>query len=229
MLKYLELAISRVFILVILILVVNKSELKSQEGFSLGLKAGAGYSQFFFQKPVNQIFTLVFQKGAVISYRDEKNFGIQLEIMQTQKAWEEDISKTFKKRVAIDYYEFPILSTYKFGKKGSGLTITGGLHISYAFGTDSSTTGQMAPGDTSIVPYSPFVYNKWDYGLQGGAGYQFMFGRNIVQLELMFSQSLQNFFDRNYKTIRTSLNQNLYFNLVYKFSLAGRKKQNVKI
>jgi hypothetical protein len=212
------------YLLILYFSVFITIEADAQEGFSVGIKAGTGYSQYFFLKRVEQNFVPVFQKGLVISHRDEKNFGVQFEIMQTQKAWEEQISNTFKKKIVINYYEFPILSSYKFGKGKSGLLITAGLHISFATKADSTSTGQQLPSDTTLITYSPLNYSKWDYGLGGGLGYQFVAGRSIFLLEVMYSQGLQNFFKRNYIGIIRSLNQNLYLNLSYKFSLARKKK-----
>jgi hypothetical protein len=204
-------------------------ESSAQEGFSIGIKAGAGYSQYFFQKNIDQNFVQVFQKGLFISYRDKKNFGIQFEIMQTQKAWEEQINSSYKKRIILEYYEFPLFSTYKFGKGRSGLVIMAGLHFSYTLKADSSSSGQQLASDTSLINYSPLIYSKFDYGLEGGLGYQFVVWRGIFQIDVMYSQGLQNLFERNYIGLYRSLNQNLYLNLSLKVSLAKKTKQKAKI
>jgi len=204
------------------------SKANAQEGFSVGLKGGAGFSQYYFvlnNNSIDQNFVLVIQKGFLINYRDEKNFGMQLEIMQTQKAFEENISKTYKQRVVLDYLEFPLLSSYKIGKGKSGLVLTAGFHVSHASKATHFITGHEMAGDTSVIQYSNFVYNTWDYGLNGGFGYQFKFGRNIIHIEALYSQGFNNLFDRDYTATYRSLNQSLYLNLVYKFCLTN----NVKI
>jgi hypothetical protein len=200
----------------------------SQESISIGIKGGIGYSQYFFQKYIEQKFVQVFQKGIVIGHRDNKNFGIQLEILSTQKAWEEEIGTSFTKRVVIDYIEFPLLSSYKIGRKRSSLIILAGLHFASALNVDSLNMGQLMEGDSTIVPYQPFDYNKTDYGINGGIAYQCTLGRNIIQLEVMYSQSMQNLFGRDYTRIYRSLNQGLYVNLVYKISLAGKPKLKIE-
>jgi hypothetical protein len=199
--------------------------MKSQEGFAFGIKAGLGYSQYFFQKPVDQDFAQVFQKGLVISQRNEKNFGLTFEIMQTQKAWEEKIGQSYRKKIVSNYYEFPLLSTFWLGKGKSGVVFSAGMHIGFAMQADSSNSGQLMPGDSTIVPYFPLKYSKFDYGVGGGIAYQLKLNRSIFQLEVMYSQSLQNFFARDYTTIYRSLNQCLYVNLTYKVSVARKKEQ----
>jgi hypothetical protein len=198
---------------------------KSQEGFAFGVKAGMGYSQYFFTKPVDQNFAQVFQKGFVISQRNEKNFGLTFEIMQTQKGWEEKRGLLNRNKVIINYYEFPMLSTFCLGKGKSGVVISAGMHIGFAMKADSSNTGQHLSADTTILPPSPLKYSKFDYGVGGGIAYQFKLNRSIFQLEVMYSQSLQNFFARDYTSIYRSLNQCLYVNLTYKISVARKKEQ----
>jgi len=204
-------------------------EAVSQEGFSVGIIGGAGFSQYYFQKTVDQNFVPVFQKGLLISQRDETNFGITFEVLQTQKAWEENINTSLKKKMLVEYYEFPILSSFKFGKRKSGIILSAGLHLSFATKVDSFTTGVPMAGDTTLVPYANFKNSKWDYGLGGGLGYQLVAGRNIILIEVMYSQGLKNILDRDYLRIYRSLNQNLYMNLVYKFSLANNKKKKTKV
>jgi hypothetical protein len=210
-----------------------QNNINSQEGISLGIKGGFGYSQYFFQYPTqNQLnldfnYIKVIQKGIVLGYRDNKNWGTHLEIMLTQKAWEEEFPSSYKKRVTIEYLEFPILSSYKIGKKKSSLIIVAGMYLATGLNMDSVNSGQLMEGDSTIVPYQDFSYKKFDYGIKGGLAYQYMFGRNILQLEIMYSQGLQNLFGRDYFAIYRSLNQGLYANLVYKIAIRG--KQNSKI
>jgi hypothetical protein len=197
----------------------------SQTGFSVGFKAGYGYSQYFFRNFVEQNFVPVNQYGLVISQMNKKNFGIEIDMLYTQKAWEEKFISGYSKQVLINYLEFPFLSSYKLGKNKSGLLFYGGMHISYALSIDSLNQGIPAEADSSIIQYAPFEYNKFNYGLTGGIGYQLNLGRNIFQLQLMYSQGLQNLFERDYSKIYRSLNQNLYLNFIYKVSLVKRKKE----
>ena len=201
-------------------------EINAQQGFSIGIKAGTGFSQYYFQKYIEQDFVQVFQGGLVISHLDKKNLGLHFEIIQTQKAWQEKFSETFKKRVVVDYIELPILSVIKLGKKKSGITINAGLHFSIPYKIDSLIIGDAMSADSSLINYGQAAYKKFDYGLNGGLGYQLCFGRNIFELQLMYSQGLQNIFERNYLTIYRSLNQNLTLNLIYKVSLAKKKPNN---
>jgi hypothetical protein len=231
--KYLTLKNRIFFVLIFFLPLLISINSNAQEGFSVGLKGGIGYSRYYFlgnkKYYIDQNYVQVIQKGLVINYRDDKNFGMQLQIMQTQKAFEENISKTYKQRVMLDCIEFPILSSYKFGKKKSGLVLTAGLHFSKAFGATISSTGQSMPGDTSIIRYENLAYNKVDYGLQGGLGYQFTFWRNILHIEAMYSQGLNNIFDRDYTATYRSLNQSLFINLIYKICLSNNKKAKVTL
>jgi hypothetical protein len=201
----------------------------AQQGFSFGIKAGTGFSQYYFVNYVEQDFVQVYQGGLVVSHLNDKNLGLHFEILQSQKAWQEKFSETYKKRVIIDYLEFPVISVIKVGKK-SGLTINAGLHFSFPLKIDSMETGEPSPADTSrLINYSGIDVSGFDYGLNGGLGYQFCFGRNIIELQVMYSQGLQNIFERNYLSLYRSLNQNLYVNLIYKISLAKkRQKQSAK-
>jgi hypothetical protein len=201
----------------------------AQEGFSIGIKAGPGFSQFFFQRYVEQNFVQVFQKGIIVSHRDSKNFGVQLEVLQTQKAFEEIISESVTQTVSIDYWESMLLSTYKFGKRKSGIVLYAGMHFSNAIDADTSRIMPFSAPDTSFISYFPFKYSNWDYGIGGGLGYQLCIGRSILQLDIIYSQGLRNLFDRKFSGIYRSLNQRLFLNLGYKFSLARTNKRNLQV
>jgi len=196
----------------------------SQSGFSIGFKGGYGYSQYFFRVPVEQVVVPVYQYGLVISQMNKKNFGVEFNVLHTQKAFQEKFNETYFKQVTINYIEFPILSTYKIGNKKSALVLFGGLHLSVALNVDSLIEGTPTEADTSLIQYSPFEYSNWNYGLGGGLAYQLILGKNVFQLQLMYSQGLQNLFERDYASIYRSLNQNLFINLTYKVSLEKRGK-----
>jgi hypothetical protein len=214
------------FIIILLFLILSlTSPIKSQEGISIGIKAGTGFSQYLFQivgANVEQDFAQVYQGGFVFNQMNKKNLGIQLELLYNQKAWQENIGASYKKKFVIDYIEIPIHSIYKIGKKKSGIVISAGLHVSFALQADSSITGVEIPPDTTLIEYPPLQYSNWDYGLDGAVGYQFSIGRSLVLIQLMYSQGFRNMFERQYDSIYRSLNQSLYLNLIYKIHL-GKK------
>jgi hypothetical protein len=210
-------------IIFILVVILPHFNVKSQEGFSVGIQGGAGFSYYFFQDYIDQDFVPVYQYGFVIGHMKDGGMGAQLKILKTQKAWQEKIRIGFKKRVVIDYLEIPFLTSFKIGKNHSSLIINAGIHVSKILNVDSTNYGQQLHIDKSIINYSPIAFTPWNYGVSGGIGYQLTFDRNIMQLELMYSQSLQNLFERDYTKIYRSLNQNLYLSLIYKVSIARKK------
>ncbi len=211
-----------IILLFIISIFVSHQLCYSQAGSSLGIKAGAGVSRYFLlvaadQEQILQNFVPVFQTGLVFSQLNEKNLGIQIELNYVQKAWEEKLPETGKYNVLFDNIELPVLTHLRIGKKKSAWLINLGLHVSYAFNARIDSSGVFTT--TSIIEYNNLNYSNFDYGMDGGFGFEIGKERGIFQIQLMYSQGMKNILERDPEKVYRSLNQNLFLSCIYKIPL----------
>ena len=202
----------------------------SQSGTSIGIKAGEGFSRYYFiridQGHISQSYIPVFQTGLVFSQINKKNCGIQFEINYIQKGWKQTFdSEPTTYSVKMDNIEFPFLTHFRLGKKKSAIIINMGLHFSYAYNLKVDSLGSAL--DTIALHYGNLKLSPFDYGLDIGLGYEFGRDRGVFQVQLMFSQGLSNFINRDTQdplVIYRSINQSLFLSCVYKIPLTRKKK-----
>lgn len=209
--------------------------LNAQEGASIGFKFGSGFSRYYFaldpglNEPINQDFAPVYEAGLVFSHQSGKAAGLQIELQYAQKAWQEKFDDGSKSNVLIHFIELPVLThmrlPFKSGK--SALIINFGFYGAYAFKETVELIGEVS--DSTLINYHDFKYNKVDYGLRGGVGFEKKIGRGSVQIQAMYSQGLQDIIGRDRLKVYRSLNQSLFVSAMYKIPLSRNKKGKQKI
>ena len=204
-----------------LIVWFSPSILKAQ--VELGLKGGYGYNRYFFQKKMKQEFLPVYNGGILFQYLNDKKIGIQSSIDYAQQGWIEKSESEGTANFKMDFVQFNLLSLIKFSiKKEKGLFIKFGPYVGYSISNSYSIKGNT---DTLAFDYDSLEvnYKKLDYGVKLGLSYKIKMKTNSLQIEMLYTQGLFNFIDRDPMFFIQSINQNLTISLAYTFSL--RKKE----
>jgi hypothetical protein len=212
----------------ITIIIFNQIFLFPQAGSSIGVKAGYGLSRYYFivatpNKPITQNFVPVYQGGVSFSQINAKNCGIQVELNYVQKAWEETLGESGKYKAVFNNVELPFLSHFRIGRKNFAWIINMGMHVSYAFKSKIDSSGVHSIN--SIINYQNLDYNAFDYGVDGGFGFEIGKDKGIFQIQVMYSQGMRNIIDRDPTKVYRSLNQNVFLSMIYKIPLF-RKQDN---
>ena len=184
--------------------------------FEMGVAGGMNFSSMEFQPSIRQNFLNGYGGGLNLRYTSEKYFSMicaaQLEINFSQKGWEEDFDDGTANRYCrqLNYIEVPLLAHLSCGKEQNGQQFF--IHLGPQFGLfigDSETyEGTWKPEErpTSLRPvYGKDVYNKFDYGIAGGAGIElktkagnfFIEGRYYYGLADIFNNSKLDDFGRS--------------------------------
>lgn len=191
--------------------------------FDIGIKGGYGYNRYYFQKEVAQVFLPVVNGGILFQYLNHKKLGIQSSIEFTQKGWDEETIELGHAIFKMDFVQFNFLTLFKFSsKKENGLFIKFGPYVAYSFNNEYSESGNV---DSLTLNYDSLTtYKKFDYGLRLGLSYKYQLNSGSLQLEMLYAQGLFNILERDPADIFQSINQSLFINLAYTFSL-GRKEK----
>ncbi len=193
----------------------------------VGLCGGYGYTQYYFQKPLEaQDFMPVYNGGILIQYLNDKNLGIQSSIEFTQKGWDERTDKSGSAKFKMDLIQLNFLSLFKLGKKRkSGLCLKFGPYLAYAINNEYVESGDT---DELIINYDSLIvdYKKVDYGIRAGISYKVQFKKGSIQAEILFAQGLYNMLEPEPAGIFQSISQGLFVNLAYTFTLARKSPEN---
>lgn len=152
----------------------------------LGANAGATASMVWFRPTVNQSYLLGYNAGLTFRHISEKNLGVQAEINYSQRGYTE-LSGNYSRR--MDYLELPFLTHIYFGNKVQ-FFIQLGPKLGYFIG-DEVLINQ---GGSNATHRQLAVSNKFDYGLSGGFGLQFVAAKQSFQLYTRANYSVSNFF-----------------------------------
>lgn len=170
----------------------------------------------FFSTVNEQIITSLYQNAwtAGITYKNfsEKYVGIALEINYIKKGGYNvflyDLNENTEDTTAVlfrhdlEYVEFPFMMNLRFGNKKLKLNLYGGPHISYLF-KEKITFLSDPPGKE----FKTSADSNFDFGINGGGGFSYQIGKNVIEIGMRYSHGLINIF--KYKTINNALfNQN---------------------
>ena len=92
-------------LILLILLFTGQLSIEAQNKTYLGIKGGGGFSRYYFaiyQNYINQDFAPIYQGGLVLNLLNNKNLGVQIEALYTQKAWIENVSELNKIGVVID-------------------------------------------------------------------------------------------------------------------------------
>lgn len=182
----------------------------------IGVAGGLNFNRMDFQPSMRQKMYNGMNGGVSIRYTSEKYFSMicaaQLEINFSQKGWEEDFDDGTANRYCrqLNYIEVPLLAHLSWGKEQNGLQffINLGPQFGFFIGDSETYEGTWKPEErpTSLRPvYGKDVYNKFDYGIAGGAGIElktkagnfFIEGRYYYGLADIFNNSKLDDFGRS--------------------------------
>lgn len=170
----------------------------------------------FFKTNNEQIISSLYQNAwtAGIAYKNfsEKSVGTALELNYVKKGGYNvflyDLDENTEDSTAVlfkhdlEYVEFTFMMNLRFGKKKLKFNLYGGPHISYLFKEKITFLSE-----TSGIQYKTRADSKFDFGVNGGGGISYQFGKNIIELGMRISQGLINIFE--YQSINSALfNQN---------------------
>lgn len=181
---------------------------------SVGISGGLAASQVFFSPNRLQNLYPGYFGALRYQYANDKGAGVSIELVMTQKGWSlsaEDSSYTR----SIDYIELPFLSHFQVGGRDVQLVIELGPSISYAVGSSENidNTGYRDYAFDREVDY------RFNLGLQGIAGVQYMREKWIYSIRIRYQQDLTNIYrDPN---LIYSLNQTIYVGAGIQYRLKG--------
>ena len=213
-------------VIALTLILVLPVEIYSQ--IDIGIKGGYGYSRYFFQSEITQGFLPVYNGGVLFQYLNDKKLGIQSSIEFTQKGWDEITINEGHAKFKMDFVQLEFLSLFKLSsKKENGLFLKFGPYFAYSFNSEYSESGNT---DTLTLDYDSLLtsYNKIDYGLRFGVSYKLKLQNGGLQLELLYAQGLYNILERDPAGIFQSINQSLFINLAYTFTLGRRENKKKK-
>ena len=181
-----------------------------------GVAGGLNFNRMDFQPSMRQKMYNGMNGVVSIRYTSEKYFSMicaaQLEINFSQKGWEEDFDDGTDNRYCrqLNYIEVPLLAHLSWGKEQNGLQffINLGPQFGFFLGDSETYEGTWKPEErpSSLRPvYGKEVYNKFDYGIAGGAGIElktkagnfFVEGRYYYGLADIFNNSKLDDFGRS--------------------------------
>lgn len=204
----------------------------AQKRASLGLKIGGGVSSYYFVTDLNinpdyidNGIMQVYEGGLIFNYLD-RNMGLQIGVQYTQKGWIENFQNGASAQVLFDCIEFPLLTQFRSNRyKKSGWLLLLGTYGNYMMQASQTFKGEPdATMDTLWVKYNDLEYNTFEFGIKGGAGFEFGLGKNSLQLQVLFTQGFVNLFDSDRVGLYRSLSQNLSVSAIYKFTLFRREE-----
>lgn len=178
--------------------IVTKAQRVYEPKFYIGAKGGASLSRVSFSPSVKQSFEPGILMGITARYTEEKVFGLMAELYFVQRGWKENYSEeeqppsplNYERK--INYITLPVMTHIYFGSDKVHGFFNIGPSVSLMF--SESTTSNFNYENPSSVPDFPSTYrpeeqlvmpvkNKFDYGLVGGVGAEFFFGRNSIMIE----------------------------------------------
>ena len=243
---------SKIFILFAMLFVVAGAfaQPRIAREVHVGAIGGATLSNYYFgQSNVVQDMAQGYTFGVAARYVEEKYFGLQTELLLTRRGLKdhfekEDLPEGSYQR-DFTYVEVPILAHIYFGLgKRNEISVDLGPKFGYLIG-DKTSSHLEGEAWENIKNYTYHGYKhhdidpkyKFDYGLQGGLGYEFKLNNGMsVQLQGRFFYGLSNIFpDKASDTFKNSSNQHFqivatvwYRSQIAKYMIYRKQRQYSK-
>lgn len=197
---------------------------------SIGAKAGVTMSKMSFTPSTKQSLVLGKTAGVTFKYWEERNFGLIAELNYEQRGWKEnfeDAPYSFERH--LDYIQLPLLTSIFFGSNTVKGFFNLGPEIGYMIGTSYSSNFDVnnigalpdfpMPRSTDQLWMKPS--NKFDYGISGGAGIEFILHKkNIFNLEARYYFGIGNIFpDERRDTFSASRGMSIMVTLGYSYRI----------
>lgn len=185
-----------------------KAQREYSPHFSVGAKAGATLSRMSFSPEVHQKMTQGLTMGVCARYTEEKYFGLIAEVNFTQRGWAEDFARDeapeFSYTRTLNYVSIPLLTHIYFGSNKVRGFFNLGPEVSFML--SNSVSANFDYYNYKNIPGFPQGYRtneqlsmepdrKFDYGIAGGAGVEFIIkGKHSFQLEGRYYFGLGNIY-----------------------------------
>lgn len=173
----------------------------------IGARAGMTLSRMEFSPPVGQSLLPGKTFGFSIRYIEEKVFGLVGELVITQRGWREDFDENYRDKFHYDrsltYIELPVMTHIYFGGRKVKGFFNAGPSVAYLIGDKiKADFDYRHPEEVEGFPYryrrteqlSMDIANKFDYGIQAGAGAEMFFGRHSLYIEGRYYYGLGSIF-----------------------------------
>lgn len=196
----------------------------------IGAKGGATLSNVQFTPHVKQSLRPGFLMGATVRYTEEKIFGIIGELLIEQRGWKENFEEApFAYNRELTYATLPVMTHIYFGSSKIKGFVNIGASVSYMLGSKISSDFDYAnalkqpgfPTYRSVEQMSMAIKNKFDYGILGGAGAEFIIKKkHSLILEGRYYFGLGNIFSATKRDVFSgSRNTSIEISLGYMFRL----------
>lgn len=212
------------------------------------VRGGPAFATISFQESGSFDYSMVTGFGAAVGYEfplGASNLSIMPELSFTRKGAQEVFDTWFTARfrseteTKIDYLELPVLLRFTVGKGKIRPFATAGISASYGIGGRfSNTTMEQDPFPTGTPVYTTregtvkfgeapdgphddelYVDNRFDYGLQAGAGV-LLFNRAVIDIRYLLG--LNDLYDPDDSRIRVmspGKHRVFLFTVGYRFDL----------
>ena len=220
---------------------------EQRSAFSVGLNGGMTMNTMNFSPTIKQRQKKGAMFGINCRYISEKYFsticGLEIELNYANLGWEERIEdgsgNTYSH--SIQYVQLPLLMQLGWGKESNGLKFIfeAGPQLGFSLGTSEKLGG--GTWDTSHRPnnvvyqYDHDIDHSFDYGILGGMGVEWSFGRNHLLLHGRYYFGLGDTYDHSKQGyFSRSANQTIEVKLTYLKDISfpklfKKKKKEVKI
>ncbi len=200
--------------------------------FAIGGRAGVTMSRMSFSPEVHQKFANGMTMGVAARYTEERFFGLIAEINLTQRGWAEDFARDeapeFSYTRTLTYVSIPLLTHIYFGSNKVRGFFNLGPEISFMISnsidanfdyTDYKNIEGFPQGYRTNEQLNMPVDRKFDYGIIGGAGVEFIVKRrHSFMLEGRYYFGLGNIYkDSKRDFFSASRNQSIEVTLKYMF------------
>lgn len=178
----------RIFkVLLLLMVLSHASWVAAQERIPreihLGVVGGANISEYTFHPIISQHYTGSYTMGVAARYIEEQYFGLQMELLLTERAFADDWEPNedgwvFERKLL--YVELPVMAHVYFNMgKRNQVAIDLGPKLAWFVSDRTNSNLPDNYGQTLLTEHYQYVHHdlpiekKFDYGLQFGLGYEF--------------------------------------------------------
>ncbi len=196
----------------------------------VGGQAGVTLSSMSFYPSIKQEMIQGMMAGVSFRYAEERHVGLQAELNVEQSGWKEDYEGLpFKYERRLTYLRLPLMTHIFFGSRvvkfffnlGPEVSFMLGEKITSNFDYAHASTNPQFPANRRYEQLDLPVSNRFDYGITGGFGMEFVImRRHCVSLEGRYYFGLGNIFPSTKKDyFSASRATSILVTLGYKFRL----------
>jgi len=230
--------ISFLFVLIFFSHKISAQKADFEPRFSVGAKSGMNFfmlktdlrSDFVYDQAPLYGLKFTFQNERVSALSAEVNFAPKggqnfFDRMFLADTTATDVEEIYFKH-NLSYIEIPILAQISFGKRNSKLRVNIGPHFAFLQNQKLSFVETTLP-DTL---YPQAVKSNFEFGINAGLGYAYMFPKGDIALEFRYSRGLTNLYDvQSINNAMITQNQSLSVTLSYSYNILKATKPKKKV